>query len=70
MNVPVEGPADETGDGSDDQQVRPRVDRALLDRIFGQILPETTADERDPDRSQGRRDRSWYDENRPPHHDR
>ncbi|MDT8911303.1 hypothetical protein [Amycolatopsis sp. PS_44_ISF1] len=41
-----------------------------LDEIFGDVLPETTSDERD----EGDQDRvtpdSWYLENRPPHHDR
>ena len=44
-------------------------DRRKLDAIFGEVLPETTADERDPET--GNHDReSWYRENRPPHHDR
>jgi len=46
-------------------------DRRTLDRVFGDVLPETTADERDPggapDRGDRERDR-WYEENRPPHH--
>ncbi|WP_344424383.1 hypothetical protein [Amycolatopsis minnesotensis] len=46
----------------------PRPDRRALDKIFGDVLPDTTSDERDPD-PRGRDD-SWYHENRPPHHDR
>ena len=45
----------------------PRVDSRLLDEIFGQVLPDTTADERDPAGNSGY-DEQWYRENRPPHH--
>ena len=41
-------------------------DRATLDRIFGDVLPETTRDDRD-DEPPGR-ELSWYEQNRPPHH--
>ena len=41
-------------------------DRATLDQIFGDVLPDTTRDERDEDPPG--RDRSWYEQNRPPHH--
>lgn len=44
-------------------------DRRRLDRVFGDVLPDTTSDERDPDRRTGHPD-DWYRENRPPHHDR
>ncbi|GAA5102836.1 hypothetical protein GCM10025762_02760 [Haloechinothrix salitolerans] len=42
---------------------------ARLDEVFGQILPETTSDERDPSwhEASGACD-DWYLENRPPHH--
>ena len=43
--------------------------RRDLDEIFGDVLPATTADERDPERPEPERD-SWYESNRPPHHDR
>lgn len=39
-----------------------------LDEVFGDVLPETTSDERDPDR-RARDGDSWYEENRPPHHE-
>jgi len=44
-----------------------RPDQKRLGEVFGDVLPDTTSDERDPDR----RDRgdSWYEENRPPHHE-
>jgi hypothetical protein len=35
---------------------------------FGDVLPDTTADERASD-SVGHDDEAWYRENRPPHHD-
>lgn len=44
-------------------------DRRRLAAIFGDVLPDTTSDERDP--ASPRRDEdAWYRENRPPHHDR
>jgi len=45
------------------------TDRRKLDEVFGEVLPETTRDERDPEPSGGLPD-DWYLENRPPHHDR
>ena len=45
----------------------PPVDRRLLDEIFGDVLPETTGDERDPGGDAGYSEQ-WYRENRPPHH--
>lgn len=44
------------------------ADRARLDRIFGDVLPETTSDERA--RGNARRDDSdaWLRQNVPPHH--
>jgi hypothetical protein len=36
--------------------------------VFGDVLPDTTNDEREPD--QGVKDPdAWYEENRPPHYD-
>jgi hypothetical protein len=50
---------------------RKRVDRRRLDDVFGDVLPDTTDDERDPrDRAERRGDDDWYLANRPPHHDR
>lgn len=51
-----------------DEAARKRAEH--LRRVFGDALPDTTADERDdggPDRDDGRE--RWYRENRPPHHD-
>lgn len=43
-----------------------RVDRARIDEVFGETLPETTSDEtRSAD---GRIDDDWWREQRPPHH--
>ncbi|GLY35222.1 hypothetical protein Amsp01_012460 [Amycolatopsis sp. NBRC 101858] len=61
----------ETG-GMSGQQRDPQASserRRRVDEIFGDVLPETTSDERDPDRRTGLPD-DWYRENRPPHHDR
>ena len=52
--------------GESTEPARPSVDRARLDAVFGETLPETTCDERrDPD---GRIDDDWWREQRPPHH--
>jgi hypothetical protein len=50
---------------ADQERRRP----ADLDEVFGNVLPDTTADERDPDPADTRDD-DWYERNRPPHHDR
>ena len=61
MNLPPDpGP-------SPAQPDRP-IDRRLLDEIFGDVLPETTSDEREAGRSGGAQSDDWYRENRPPHH--
>lgn len=43
------------------------VDRKKLDDIFGDVLPDTTNDEREAGGSAGYSE-DWYRENRPPHH--
>jgi hypothetical protein len=43
--------------------------RERIDDVFGEVLPETTSDERTRESTGGSLD-SWYLENRPPHHDR
>lgn len=45
---------------------QPRPERRRTADVFGDVLPDTTSDER-RDESGGDRD-SWYLENRPPHH--
>ncbi|NIJ10463.1 hypothetical protein FHU38_000807 [Saccharomonospora amisosensis] len=42
--------------------------RRRIEEIFGEVVPETTSDEKDPGVERGRSD-EWYLENRPPHHD-
>ncbi|QRP46949.1 hypothetical protein [Amycolatopsis sp. FDAARGOS 1241] len=56
------------------EEPRPRDERAeqarrrrRVDEVFGDVLPETTSDERG---LTGDTPDSWYLENRPPHHDR
>ncbi len=39
-----------------------------LAEIFGEVLPESTSDDRD-DPAAPESDERWYTENRPPHHD-
>ena len=59
------------GDVQTSDPVPSTVDRRTLDEVFGQVLPETTSDERaEPDQRAGRSSDDWYYENRPPHHDR
>jgi hypothetical protein len=42
------------------------VDKARIDEVFGETLPETTSDEaRGRD---GRIDDAWWQDQRPPHH--
>jgi hypothetical protein len=45
----------------------PRPRRPDLDKIFGEVLPATTSDEREPEPPPTD---DWYEHNRPPHHDR
>lgn len=42
--------------------------RRTIDEVFGDVLSETTSDERDRAVDRSGSD-SWYLENRPPHHD-
>lgn len=58
--------ADDTSGGGSDRPAHP-VDQRLLDEIFGDVLPDTTSDERGLANSHGD---DWYLENRPPHHER
>ena len=51
----------------DDVVVSQPRKRPELDEVFGDVLPETTSDERGPGDGDDR-DR-WYEENRPPHHE-
>jgi len=54
--------------GGVDEVVRQRAER--LCRVFGEVLPDPTADERGEDDADRDADRErWYRENRPPHHD-
>lgn len=50
------------GDAADEARRRRR-----LAEVFGEVLPETTTDERSAEEGGSDRE-SWYRENRPPHH--
>ena len=40
-----------------------------LDEVFGDVLPETTSDERDPDEGSDDKSRdTWFRDQVPPHH--
>ncbi|MGB3370211.1 MAG: hypothetical protein WBA81_06275 [Rhodococcus sp. (in: high G+C Gram-positive bacteria)] len=49
----------------DQRASRARAERARLARIFGDVLPEATSDDRVDDSS---RSTEWFERERPPHH--
>lgn len=51
------------------ERPRRRSTRELAE-IFGDVLPDTTRDERDLEVADARSVDDWYLANRPPHHDR
>ncbi|MCZ4519592.1 hypothetical protein O4220_13820 [Rhodococcus ruber] len=56
---------------AEDEASRARAERARLARIFGEVLPETTGDERNdgPDAgSSGSKSDEWLEQQRPPHY--
>jgi hypothetical protein len=46
-----------------------RRPRPSLEEVFGDVLPDQTGDERAPEPGRPSSD-TWYEDNRPPHHDR
>ncbi|WP_410648381.1 hypothetical protein [Amycolatopsis sp. cmx-4-54] len=55
--------------GEDEDKRRGATEKRRVDEIFGDVLPDTTSDEREPGQRPPDSD-SWFLENRPPHHDR
>ncbi|RSN07357.1 hypothetical protein DMC63_35430 [Streptomyces sp. WAC 05977] len=55
--------------GEDEDKRRGAAEKRRVDEIFGDVLPDTTSDEREPGQRTPDSD-SWFLENRPPHHDR
>jgi len=51
------------------EPAQPPRKRPSLAEIFGDVLPDSTRDERSPEPDTPRDD-TWYQDNRPPHHDR
>jgi len=51
-----------------DPPARPRPRPPIAD-VFGDVLPDVTSDERTPEPGDSAAD-AWYQDNRPPHHDR
>ena len=49
-----------------DAESRARAQRARLARVFGDVLPEQTADDRSE--STSRTSTDWFERERPPHH--
>ncbi len=70
MNLPGRPEADHASEASPPANTGP-AHRRRLDEIFGDVLPDVTADERDPSRAADRAadDDRWFLDNRPPHHD-
>jgi len=63
------GRSREHDEKSDSQKAsRARIDRARLARIFGDVLPETTRDERGVDDARGESADEWLRRQVPPHH--
>jgi hypothetical protein len=54
--------------GTDQPQESPAERRARLAAVFGDVLPETTADERDPAAGQEADADAWLRSQVPPHH--
>ncbi|CAM4234609.1 MULTISPECIES: fructose-1,6-bisphosphatase [Kibdelosporangium] len=48
------------------RELTPEERRRKIDEVFGDVLPDTTKDEREPEPEQ--RDDDWYLRNKPPHH--
>jgi hypothetical protein len=70
MTVPSQPAGAERRDQQSlDRQRRRVAERRRLDEIFGDVLPATTDDEREPGERHGF-DAEYYRANRPPHHDR
>jgi hypothetical protein len=69
MSAPTPEPTPEPGPEPSSEPSPDKVHKARrLAEIFGDVLPESTSDDRDAQTAH-RGDDSWYTENRPPHHD-
>ena len=55
-------------DAARDQESARRRKRRLAE-VFGEVLPATTADEREAREDSGGTPDRWYRENRPPHYE-
>ena len=66
-SVPTPGP--DSGLGGEKRKVvaEAAAHRRMLDDVFGDVLPDTTTDEKDAGASDGFSEQ-WYRDNRPPHH--
>ncbi|WP_114453328.1 hypothetical protein [Halopolyspora algeriensis] len=53
--------------GRSERETEHRSARRLAE-VFGDLLPETTSDERSSGERSGSDPEEWYRENRPPHH--
>jgi hypothetical protein len=56
--------------GDDPGVSRGRVDARRLAEVFGELLPDTTAEERTSWEDRSGSPDDWYLSNRPPHHER
>jgi hypothetical protein len=64
-----DGQVTEPADSETPRSEPPSRRRPSLADVFGDVLPDVTADERVPE-SADRNAETWYEDNRPPHHDR
>jgi hypothetical protein len=67
----TERPTGQPGDEREPQRQAEWQRRRRLAEVFGDVLPETTADERDPAEQSGdaeQRGDTWLKEQVPPHH--
>ena len=66
MTTPDERPNNEVDESaSKDDEAR----RRRLAEVFGDVLPDTTSDERDPESAErGSTSDDWYRDQVPPHH--
>jgi hypothetical protein len=51
-----------------DELARAAARRRRLAEVFGEVLPDSTGDDRPEPESPGALDERWYTDNRPPHH--
>lgn len=64
-----DGEVTEPTDSETPRSGQPSRRRPAVADVFGDVLPDVTVDERTPGSTDSTAD-TWYEDNRPPHHDR